>query len=409
DLTEYGLWNLNVARADPTEQEFGNLKVARADPTEQELGNWEGTRADLIEYELGNLNGAGADPTEQKLRNLNLGFCQGGKHGRKYGDLAKRVKSDVGMTSSDSSSSVRVISPLGSGHTSRCDPEVCSSGASSGPLLPVDARVLRNLEVMMSDHDLDTTVIDGSLAMIRERYNIPAEYGLHVPQPGPVLGFRLDWSAHPIDNAPPYLSEKETVMVSRMKGILSSSRAIKEMVKLWLGEAGLSPASRGQMKGAEELDESMEQFVGSKGVRKGTSPPPAGAGALYASLESLDGPSRQGDGPGKLPYPCLGNSSFPFAGLLTVASFVQSQHFQMTLFDRFHDAGRLITFMDYRVKQLQEELDALKSRGGPEAVAEAEGAHPSCGRSSRRPRGREARSSSGTRPRRRNFRRFGAT
>ncbi|RWW37502.1 hypothetical protein BHE74_00057378 [Ensete ventricosum] len=30
-------------------------------------------------------------------------------------------------------------------------------------------------------------------------------------------------------------------------------------------------------------------------------------------------------------------------------------------------------FMDYRVKQLQEELDALKSKGGPEAVAEAEG------------------------------------
>ncbi|RRT32191.1 hypothetical protein B296_00056933 [Ensete ventricosum] len=34
--------------------------------------------------------------------------------------------------------------------------------------------------------------------------------------------------------------------------------------------------------------------------------------------------------------------------------------------------GRLITFMDYRIKQLQEELDALKSKGGPEAVAEAE-------------------------------------
>ncbi|RRT85031.1 hypothetical protein B296_00010147, partial [Ensete ventricosum] len=41
-------------------------------------------------------------------------------------------------------------------------------------------------------------------------------------------------------------------------------------------------------------------------------------------------------------------------------------------FDRVHDAGRLITFMDYRVKQLQEELNALKSRGGPEAVVEAE-------------------------------------
>ncbi|RZR85127.1 hypothetical protein BHM03_00012058, partial [Ensete ventricosum] len=48
------------------------------------------------------------------------------------------------------------------------------------------------------------------------------------------------------------------------------------------------------------------------------------------------------------------------------------QHFQMTLFDRVHDVGRLTTFMDYWVKQLQEELDALKLRGGPEAIVEAE-------------------------------------
>ncbi|RZS06882.1 hypothetical protein BHM03_00037637 [Ensete ventricosum] len=45
----------------------------------------------------------------------------------------------------------------------------------------------------------------------------------------------------------------------------------------------------------------------------------------------------------------------------------------MLLFDRVHDAGQLITFMDYRIKQLQEELDALKSDGGLEAVAKAEG------------------------------------
>ncbi|RWW68211.1 hypothetical protein BHE74_00024277 [Ensete ventricosum] len=44
----------------------------------------------------------------------------------------------------------------------------------------------------------------------------------------------------------------------------------------------------------------------------------------------------------------------------------------MTLFDRVHDAGRLITFMDYRVKQPEEEFDALKSKGGPEVVAETE-------------------------------------
>ncbi|KAJ8467355.1 hypothetical protein OPV22_029907 [Ensete ventricosum] len=51
---------------------------------------------------------------------------------------------------------------------------------------------------------------------------------------------------------------------------------------------------------------------------------------------------------------------------------VLSQHFQMTLFDRVHDTGRLITFMDYRIKQLQEELNALKFDGGPKAVAKAE-------------------------------------
>ncbi|RWW45388.1 hypothetical protein BHE74_00048775 [Ensete ventricosum] len=150
------------------------------------------------------------------------------------------------MTSSDSSSSIRVISSLGSGGVSRGDPEASSSGASSGPPSPVDARVLRDLEVMKADHDLDTTVTEGSLAVIRGRYSIPTEYGLHVPRPGQrpyssdvpdiyisvdalepvdfrvngapsnnkgwksrylfvsglVWGFRLDWSAHPIGNAP---------------------------------------------------------------------------------------------------------------------------------------------------------------------------------------------------------------
>ncbi|RWW67724.1 hypothetical protein BHE74_00024821 [Ensete ventricosum] len=62
---------------------------------------------------------------------------------------------------------------------------------------------------------------------------------------GPNWGFRLDWSAHPIGNVPPYLSEEESVLVGRLKEILSSSCAIKEMTELWLVEAGLNPASRG--------------------------------------------------------------------------------------------------------------------------------------------------------------------
>ncbi|RRT36010.1 hypothetical protein B296_00040785 [Ensete ventricosum] len=40
------------------------------------------------------------------------------------------------------------------------------------------------MEVMKADHDLNMTVIDGSLAVIRGRYNIPVEYGLHAPRPG---------------------------------------------------------------------------------------------------------------------------------------------------------------------------------------------------------------------------------
>ncbi|RRT44495.1 hypothetical protein B296_00020916 [Ensete ventricosum] len=89
----------------------------------------------------------------------------------------------IGMTSSDSSGSVRVISSPGSGGTSQSDPEVGFSGASSGPPSPVDTRVLRDLEVMKVDHDLDTTMIEGSLAVIRGWYSIPVEFGLHVLQP----------------------------------------------------------------------------------------------------------------------------------------------------------------------------------------------------------------------------------
>ncbi|RRT43074.1 hypothetical protein B296_00035151 [Ensete ventricosum] len=88
------------------------------------------------------------------------------------------------MTSSDSSSSVKVISSPGSEGASQGDPKASSSGVSSGPPLLVDARVLRDLEVMKADHNLDTTVTEGSLAVIRGRYSIPTEYGLHVLRPG---------------------------------------------------------------------------------------------------------------------------------------------------------------------------------------------------------------------------------
>ncbi|RRT40268.1 hypothetical protein B296_00043246 [Ensete ventricosum] len=62
---------------------------------------------------------------------------------------------------------------------------------------------------------------------------------------GPVWGLGSTSRHSRSVTPPPYLSEEEIVLVGRLKGILSSSRAIKEMVELWLVEAGLRPASRG--------------------------------------------------------------------------------------------------------------------------------------------------------------------
>ncbi|RWV84931.1 hypothetical protein GW17_00053318 [Ensete ventricosum] len=94
---------------------------------------------------------------------------------------------------------------------------------------------------------------------------------------GPVWGFRLDWSAHPIGNASPYLSEEESVLVDRLKGILSSSRAIKEMTELWLVEVGLSPASRDRMD--------LGELRGMPKVSSGKAPPTrATTGEVDSSL-----------------------------------------------------------------------------------------------------------------------------
>ncbi|RRT69005.1 hypothetical protein B296_00021605 [Ensete ventricosum] len=58
-------------------------------------------------------------------------------------------------------------------------------------------------------------------------------------------GFRADWSIHLISNVPPLLSEEESIMVNRLRGILPLSQAIQDMTEKWLVEAGLSPASPG--------------------------------------------------------------------------------------------------------------------------------------------------------------------
>ncbi|RZS12661.1 hypothetical protein BHM03_00044140 [Ensete ventricosum] len=58
-------------------------------------------------------------------------------------------------------------------------------------------------------------------------------------------GFGIEWSVHPVSNVPPHLTDKEFILVEWLKGILSASQAIRNLIKEWLVEASLSPVSRG--------------------------------------------------------------------------------------------------------------------------------------------------------------------
>ncbi|RWW70174.1 hypothetical protein BHE74_00022161 [Ensete ventricosum] len=56
-------------------------------------------------------------------------------------------------------------------------------------------------------------------------------------------GFGVECSAHPISNIPCNLSDEESILVGQLKGILSASRAIRNLTEEWLVKAGLSPTS----------------------------------------------------------------------------------------------------------------------------------------------------------------------
>ncbi|RZS21534.1 hypothetical protein BHM03_00054187, partial [Ensete ventricosum] len=53
-------------------------------------------------------------------------------------------------------------------------------------------------------------------------------------------------------------------------------------------------------------------------------------------------------------------------------AMVLNQHYQTTLFDHVHDAGRVITSLDSKVTLLRQELQDLKEGGNPNAIAAAE-------------------------------------
>ncbi|RZS08115.1 hypothetical protein BHM03_00039048 [Ensete ventricosum] len=86
--------------------------------------------------------------------------------------------------SSSGSSYVGIIPPVSSKGTRSEGPEASvSRSSSSGILAPLDAKSLRDLEVMKSCHDIVSIISEESLVSIRECYSIPEEYTLWAPLP----------------------------------------------------------------------------------------------------------------------------------------------------------------------------------------------------------------------------------
>ncbi|RRT84840.1 hypothetical protein B296_00006053 [Ensete ventricosum] len=374
------------------------------------------------------------------------------------GDLAEGIHTYFGtvrMTSSDSSSSVRVISSLGAGGASQSDPEASSSGSSSGPPSPVDARVLRDLEVMKADHDLDTAVTKGSLAVIRGRYSIPAEFGLHAPQPGqrpyssdaPSMCISVDaleadlwFPLHPLieeylmdlgelrgmpkvsggkapstrtiarekvkvltrrhksrhdkresrshskDKKPATLSEEPDTPVESDEGGASSvhhrPRSMKDLFKTKVHKDDVGYYTL-QMSDLGHQDPDKEMKARWRGLKNSTKVWNDSSAAeefergllhsqLARELYTLPSEVLLAQAAKEMvlvsSQPLSRYRKFSFCRALINYCSVQSQHFHMVLFDRVHDAGRLITFIDYRISQLQQELGTLKFGEGPEAV-----------------------------------------
>ncbi|RZR96238.1 hypothetical protein BHM03_00025209 [Ensete ventricosum] len=70
----------------------------------------------------------------------------------------------------------------------------------------------------------------------------------------------------------------------------------------------------------------------------------------------------------------------------------------MALFDRVHDVGRLITFIDYRISNLQQELNALKSEWVWRRSPRPRNKLPSWSRSSGKPSRSRMKRFDGSRP-----------
>ncbi|THU66522.1 hypothetical protein C4D60_Mb05t15030 [Musa balbisiana] len=256
----------------------------------------------------------------------------------------------------------------------------------------------------------------------------PRGPGVTICQPD--RGFGLRWSARMIDNTAPALNDDEYRDLRRLKEILPSSRAIRNMTERWLIKAGLSPTPRdmvnlrsvheGRASSVSSLRPQAEPRISSKDApvevetgrpRKKTKTCVAKASdAAAAHLEgattepadhagrSLErgeaGPSRERVGKAprepsirelcRLPtalfirrglYPDkaweLYTSSFEVLLGKSAKSLLWGQHYAMALMDCVRDTGRVIGHLGDRNVELRREIEEILTGAAPEAVAAA--------------------------------------
>ncbi|RWW84417.1 hypothetical protein BHE74_00006962 [Ensete ventricosum] len=86
--------------------------------------------------------------------------------------------------------------------------------------------------------------------------------------------FRPEWTARSVSHVAPNLLDEESELVGILRGILSSSRAIKDMTEARLVEVGLSLARRGMSRFADMFNlMKVKKSMGNATGRPAPSPP----------------------------------------------------------------------------------------------------------------------------------------
>ncbi|THU56296.1 hypothetical protein C4D60_Mb11t15780 [Musa balbisiana] len=238
-------------------------------------------------------------------------------------------------------------------------------------------------------------------------------------------GFSTGWTSRTIDNIPPLLSIGETADVNQLRGILSSSQAIREMTEEWLVEAGLSPTTRvmvihirhtlrpphhrlgvvrvlelgvpcrrAHRKGCWDLRrrvalERRQKLWCGRRVRARllAGVPPQGRPGLLPKARAQGAREERGWPDRLVVTPqgglrCTRNrcgtcASFALMSKASILfwimtlTFAQGQHYYMVLIDRVRDAGRVIEHLSDSNSALRMEILELKAGTGLKAVVAA--------------------------------------